>query len=129
MLSILLIALAAPGLIAMINTLAISVIERTREIGMLRAVGSTRRQIRRMIQAESLLLAALGTAFGILAGLWLGYALVGSMNLVGFVVAYTFPLAGLLAGVAAGLLLGVLAATIPARQAAKMDIIEALRYE
>jgi putative ABC transport system permease protein len=129
MLSILLIFLATPSLIAMINTLAISVIERTREIGMLRAVGSTRRQIGRMIQAESLLLAALGTAFGIVIGIWLGYVLVGAIGTMGFVVTYQFPLAGLLAGIAAGLLLGVLAAAIPARQAARMDIIEALRYE
>ncbi len=129
MLSIMMIALIAPGLIAMINTLAIGVIERTREIGMLRAVGSTRKQIRRMIQAESLLLAALGTAFGLLAGLWLGYVLVGSMSVMGFIVAYQIPFGGLLVGIAAGLLLGVLAAVVPARQAAKMDIIEALRYE
>jgi putative ABC transport system permease protein len=129
MLSLVLIFLAAPSLIAMINTLAISVIERTREIGMLRAVGSTRKQIGRMIQAESLLLAAIGTAFGIVIGIWLGYALVGAVGSLGFVVTYQFPFAGLLAGIAAGLLLGVLSAVIPARQAAKMDIIEALRYE
>jgi len=133
MINVLLIVLTVPALIAMINTLAISVIERTREIGVLRAVGSTRRQIGRMIQAESLLLAALGTAFGILAGLWLGYAIVGSlggvMGMSGFVGNYSFPLAGVLVAIAAGLLLGVLAATIPARQAARLDIVTALHYE
>jgi ABC-type antimicrobial peptide transport system permease subunit len=114
---------------ALTNTLAINVIERTREIGMLRAVGSTRQQIRRMIQAESLLLAALGTACGILAGLWLSYVLVQALNASGFMLDYYFPYAGILGAIAVGLLFGVLAATIPARQAARMDIVAALRYE
>ena len=96
---------------------------------MLRAVGSTRGQIRRMIQAESLLLAALGTAFGILAGLLLSYAFVGAMSVAGFVVSYCFPATALLVAIAAGLLLGVIAATIPARQAARLDIGTALHYE
>ena len=61
--------LAFPSLIAILNTLAIGVIERTREIGMLRAIGATRRQVWQTIVAEALLLSALGTAFGILAGL------------------------------------------------------------
>jgi len=104
------------------------VIERTREIGMLRAVGGTRKQIRRMIQAESLLLAALGTALGILAGLWLSYILVNAMS-ASFPMDYYFPYAGIFAAIAVGLLFGVLAATIPARQAARMDIVAALRYE
>ena len=65
---LLLAALTLPSLIALINTLAINVIERTREIGMIRAVGGTRSQVRRMILAESLLLSAAGTGFGILAG-------------------------------------------------------------
>jgi putative ABC transport system permease protein len=124
-----LIVLAVPGLLAMINTLAINVIERTREIGTLRAVGSTRRQVGRLIRAESLLLAALGTAFGILAGLWLGYVFVGAINVSGFVITYSFPWAGVLFAIAAGLLLGVAAASIPARQAARLNIVEALRYE
>jgi len=120
---------ALPSLLAMVNTLTINVMERTREIGVLRAVGSTRRQIRRMVIAESLLLGALGTAFGILAGLWLGYVLVAGMNVSGFVIPYYFPYTGILVAVAVGMLIGVGAAVLPARRAARLDIVAALRYE
>ncbi len=125
----LMIALALPSLIALVNTLAINVLERTREIGMIRAVGGTRKQVRRMILAESLLLAALGTALGILSGLWLGYALIGALTLNGLVMSYFFPLATVLITVAVGMLFGVLASVLPARQAARLDIITALHYE
>ena len=82
------------------------------------------------IVAEALLLASLGTAFGILAGLYLSYVFVQGMSASGiFRVAYSFPLAGVLAAIAAGLIFGVLAAILPARQAASMEIIKALRYE
>src|SRR5581483_7963418 len=90
---ILLGVLTLPSMIAILNTLAIGVIERTREIGMLRAIGATRRQVRRTILTESLLLAALGTAFGLLGGLYLGYVIVLGMGATGiFPVAYSFPL-------------------------------------
>jgi putative ABC transport system permease protein len=121
--------LALPSLIALINTLGINVIERTREIGMLRAVGGTRQQVRRLILIESLLLAIAGTAFGILAGVWLGYVLVEAMNSSGFVLAYAFPYAGVLTAVALGLIFGIIASLLPARQAARLDIVQALRYE
>jgi putative ABC transport system permease protein len=120
--------LAFPSLIAMLNTLTISVLERTREIGMIRAVGGTRKQVRRMVVAEALLLAAVGTAFGILSGMYLGYVIVKAMAAL-FPMSYSFPLAGVLAGIAIGLLFGALAAVIPARQAAKLQVVEALRYE
>ncbi len=120
---------ALPSLLAMVNTLTINVMERTREIGVLRAVGSTRRQVRRIIRLESLLLSALGTGFGILAGLWLSYFLVTGMNVSGFRTPYYFPYAGLLVAIAVGLLLGVTAAVLPARRAARLDIVSALRYE
>ncbi|MDL1895530.1 FtsX-like permease family protein [Anaerolineae bacterium CFX7] len=127
---ILLGVLALPSLIAILNTLAIGVIERTREIGMLRAIGATRKQVRRTILAEAILLAAMGAAFGILAGLYLGYVMVLGLNASGlYPVEYAFPYAGALVAVAVGLLFGVLAAILPARQAARMDIIQALRYE
>ena len=125
---IMMLAFTLPALLALVNTLAINVVERTREIGVLRAVGSTRRQIGRMIRAESLLLAALGTVFGILAGLWLGYVLVTGLRGV-FPLPYIFPYAGMLVAVAAGLLLGIIAASLPARQAARLDIVNALHYE
>jgi putative ABC transport system permease protein len=121
--------LALPSLIALLNTLAIGVIERTREIGMLRAIGAERRQVRRMVVVESLLLAAIGTAFGLLAGLYLGYVMVLGLSVSGFPVTYVFPYAGLLAAIAIGLIFGVLAALVPARQAARMEIVHALRYE
>jgi putative ABC transport system permease protein len=126
---ILLALLAVPSLIAMLNTLAIMVIERTREIGMLRAIGTTQKQIRRMVLAEALLLAAIGSALGVLAGLYLGYALIGAMRNGGFPLPYSFPAIGILIAIAVGLTFGALAAFIPSRQAAKMEIVQALRYE
>ncbi|MCI0399052.1 MAG: FtsX-like permease family protein [Chloroflexi bacterium] len=121
--------LAVPSLIAMVNTLAIGVIERTREIGMLRAVGATRGQVRTVIVAEALILAAIGTAFGLLAGLYLGYMAVEAMRAAGFPMEYVFPATGLLLAISAGLLFGALAAVIPARQATRLEIVQALRYE
>lgn len=120
--------LAVPSLIAMLNTLTISVIERTREIGMIRAAGGTRKQIRTMVVAEALLLAIIGTAFGILGGLYLGYVIVLAMKGI-FPLGYLFPASGILTAIAIGLLFGVFAALIPARQAAGMNVVEALRYE
>ncbi len=125
---VLFLILAFPSLIAMLNTLTISVLERTREIGMIRAVGGTRRQIRNMVLAEALLLAAIGTAFGILGGLYLGYVFVVGIKIM-FPMGYFFPAAGILAAVAIGLLFGALAAIIPARQAARLEVVQALRYE
>ena len=97
---------------------------------MLRAIGATRRQVRRTIMAEALLLAAIGTAFGLLGGLYLGYVLVLGISASGlYQVQYAFPYVGAVVAIAAGLVFGVVAALIPARQAARMDIIHALRYE
>jgi len=121
--------LSVPSLIAMVNTLAIGVLERTREIGMLRAVGATRVQVRTIVVVEALILSAIGTAFGVLAGLYLGYLLVQTISAAGFPTTYAFPATGVLLALAAGLVLGVLAALIPARQAARLEIVRALRYE
>lgn len=122
-------ALAIPSLLALLNTLAISVLARTREIGMLRAIGSTRRQISMMVLAESILLALIGIALGILAGIWLGYVLVNATNAVGWPVPYFFPGDGILAAIAIGLIFAVIAALIPARQATRLNVVEALRWE
>ena len=126
---VLLAVLATPSLIALLNTLAIGVIERTREIGMLRAIGATQRQVRRMVIIESLLLAAIGTLFGLLGGLYLGYVMLLGLSVGGFPVSYVFPSSGLVAATAIGLIFGLLAALVPARQAAHMEIVRALRYE
>jgi putative ABC transport system permease protein len=121
--------LAVPSLIAMVNTLAIGVIERTREIGMLRAVGATRTQVRMIVVTEALILSGIGTAFGLLSGIYLGYMAVQAMSEAGFPLEYAFPAAGAVVAIAAGILFGALAAVIPARQAARLEIVQALRYE
>lgn len=121
--------LALPTLLALLNTLAISVLSRTREIGMLRAVGATRAQIRGMVVAESMLLAAVGVIFGVIGGVALGYALVFAMNATGFVMPYFFPWAGVWTAVIAGFTFALLAALLPSRQAAHLDIVAALHYE
>lgn len=126
---VLMAALAIPSLIALGNTLGINVLERTRELGVLRAIGATRGQVQRMIIAESLLLAALGVLGGALAGVGLGYALVGAINRGGLIFPYTLPVGGIALACAVGLGFAVLAALLPARRAARLDIVAALRWE
>ena len=120
---------AFPTLLALLNTLAISVLARTREIGMLRAVGTTRGQVRGMVVAEALLLAAVGVAFGIAGGIALGYALVYAVNSTMFVMPYYFPWGGIVVAIVAGFSFALLAAILPARMASKLDIVTALHYE
>lgn len=122
-------ALAIPSLLALLNTLAISVLARTREIGMLRAVGATRRQVKRMVVAESLLLSLIGTLFGIVAGLLLGYALVLATASVGWPMPYSIPWDGVAITLVVGVGFGVLASLIPARSAANLDVVDALHQE
>jgi putative ABC transport system permease protein len=126
---VLMAALALPSLLALANTLGINVLERTRELGLLRAIGATRGQVQRIIIAESLLLAALGVLGGALAGVGLGYALVGAINRGGLSVPYSFPAEGIALACVVGLGFAVLAALVPARRAARLDIIAALRWE
>lgn len=125
---ILFFVLAIPSLIAMINTLTIGVIERTREIGMIRAVGGTKKQVSAMVVSEALLLSAIGTAFGVLGGIYLGYVMVTALKEI-FPFGFVFPTTGILIGIAIGLLFGMFAAFIPSRQASRMNVVEALRYE
>ncbi|MEP7358824.1 MAG: FtsX-like permease family protein, partial [Anaerolineales bacterium] len=126
---ILFLVLAIPSLIAMVNTLAIGVIERTREIGMLRAVGATQGQVRRMVIVEAVLLAGLGTALGLISGVYLGYVLTLALSNFGFALVYQFPGTAVMIAIAIGLLIGIVAAVFPARQAARLEIVRALRYE
>jgi putative ABC transport system permease protein len=121
--------LTIPGLIAMANTMSINVIERTREIGMLRAVGATRDQIRRLILAESLLLSSLGSVLGVAVGLFLSYFIVKVMVLAGFKLDFYFPINGIVIAIVLGIVVGILASITPARKAASTEIVEALRYE
>ena len=120
---------ALPTLLALLNTLAISVLARTREIGMLRAVGTTRGQVRGMVVAEALLLAAVGVVFGIAGGVALGYALVYALNSTMYVMPYYFPWSGIVVAVVSGFSFALLASILPARTAAKLDIVTALHYE
>jgi putative ABC transport system permease protein len=122
-------AIALPGLLALVNTLAMAILERTREIGMLRAVGTTRRQIVTMILAESLVLSTMGTLLGLLAGVWMAYALVGAMGATGFPLEFFFPWQGLAAAAVIGIAFGVIAAIVPARSAARLKIVDALAFE
>ena len=126
---VLLIALMIPSALGLINTLTINVLERTREIGVLRAIGATQGQIRRVVVAESLLLALAGTALGLLAGLALGYALVALIGAAVYPTVYDFPAGGVLAAIAAAIIIALLASLLPARQAARVRIVQALRYE
>ncbi len=126
---LLVIMLAIPGLIAMANTMSVNVIERTREIGMLRAVGSTRPQVKRIILVESLLLSALGTLTGVAVGLYLSSYIVKALNYSGFKLEFYFPTTGIIFAVIVGFVFGIFASIAPARNAANTEIVEALRYE
>lgn len=113
------------ALLGIVNTLALSVLERTRELGLLRAVGMTRRQVRRMVRWEAVLIAVFGglagTAVGILFGVTLGTALPDSL-----VRTVTFPIGQLVGMVVLAGVFGLLAGSIPARRAARLDVLDAV---
>jgi putative ABC transport system permease protein len=108
-----------------VNTLVLTVYERTRELGMLRAIGMTRRQVRRMIRHESVMTALIGAALGIVLGLLLGGLLAFRVKEIVFAV----PWLQLVIFTIAAIVVGIIAAILPARRAAKLDPLEAIAYE
>jgi putative ABC transport system permease protein len=113
------------SLFGIVNTLVLTVFERTRELGMLRAVGMTRRQVRRMIRHESVITALLGAAFGIPLGVLLALLVGGAIKYAVF----TVPVGTLVVFVIAAILAGLVAAIFPARRAARLNVLAALQYE
>ena len=114
--------------LGIVNTLALSVIERTREIGLLRAVGMGRRQVRRMVRLESVVIAIFGTLLGLALGVALGAALVTALNDEG-IDQLVIPFGQLAVYLVVGALIGVLAAVWPARRAARLDVLRAITTE
>jgi ABC-type antimicrobial peptide transport system permease subunit len=115
------------SLFGMVNTLILSVFERTRELGMLRAVGMTRRQVRRMVRQESVITALIGAAAGLPLGMFLA-ALV-SNTLADEGIGFQVPWGQLVAFTIVAVIAGVLAAIVPARRAANLNVLRALQYE
>jgi putative ABC transport system permease protein len=115
------------SLFGIVNTLALSVLERTRELGMLRAVGMTRRQVRRMVRHEGVITALLGAGLGMLLGL--GLAAIVTSVFADEGLAFAVPAGALVAFTVVAVLAGILAAVLPARRAARLDVLTALAYE
>jgi putative ABC transport system permease protein len=115
------------SLFGMINTLVLSVFERTREIGMLRAIGMTRRQVRRMIRQESVITALIGAGLGLPLGIFLAAVFTAALSDQG--IAFSLPIGSLVAFTIVAILAGILAAVAPARRAARLDVLKALHYE
>jgi putative ABC transport system permease protein len=113
------------ALIGIVNTLMLSVFERTREIGLLRAVGMKRRQVRAMIRSEAVILAIFGAIIGIVIGTGMGLALVSSLRQQG-ITQTVVPWSSLVIFLVLAAVLGLVAATWPARRAARLDVLAAI---
>ena len=116
------------ALIGIVNTLMLSVLERTREIGLLRAVGMRRRQVRSMIRSEAVILAIFGAVLGIVIGTSMGLALVASLRQEG-IAETSVPYSTLAIFLVVAAVLGLIAAGWPARRAAKLDVLAAIATE
>jgi putative ABC transport system permease protein len=116
------------AIVGITNTLALSVFERTREIGLLRAVGMNRGQIRRMIRWEAVIVAVIGALLGVVLGLFFGVVVTAALSSQGITV-LAIPTVQILGLVIFGVVAGLLAAIMPARRAAKLNILEAIAYE
>jgi putative ABC transport system permease protein len=116
------------ALFGIVNTLALSIFERTRELGLLRAVGMSRRQIRSMIRGESVIIAVLGAVLGLAVGVLFGYAIVGALDDQG-IAKVVIPGGQLLFYVVLAGVAGVVAAVFPARRAARLDVLAAISHD
>jgi putative ABC transport system permease protein len=115
------------SLFGMVNTLILAVFERTRELGMLRTIGMTRRQARRMVRHESTITALIGAGLGLPMGLALAGVVTRALSDQGL--RFTIPAGMLAAFVGAAIVAGLIAAIVPARRAARLDVLKALQYE
>jgi putative ABC transport system permease protein len=116
------------AIIGIINTLALSVLERIRELGLLRALGMTRRQLRAMVRGEAVIIAVLGAVLGLAVGVLFGWALVRALHDQG-ISEFVVPVVPLVEFVVFAALAGVLAAIFPGRRAAKIDVLRAITTE
>jgi putative ABC transport system permease protein len=114
--------------IGVINTLVLSIYERTREVGLLRAVGMSRRQVRSSTRWESVLIAWLGTFIGIVLGFFFGWVVVRALHDSG-ITKFSPAVPTLILLVVLAFFLGIVAAILPARRAAKLDILSAVSSE
>jgi putative ABC transport system permease protein len=115
------------SLFGMVNTMVLSVFERTREIGMLRTIGMTRRQARRMIRHESVITALIGAAMGLGLGLFLSGAVIKAAS--SDALPFSLPVAPLVAFTLLSIIAGIGAAIMPARRASRLNVLDALHYE
>lgn len=115
------------AVIGIVNTLGLSVIERTREVGLLRAVGLSRRRLRLMITLESIAIAVLGAVLGLAVGLLIGVALRESLS--DDLTVLSLPLTSLVVFLVIAVVFGVLAAIVPAVRASRMKVLEAIATE
>jgi len=115
------------SLFGIVNTLVLSVFERTRELGMLRAIGMTRLQVRRMVRHESIVTALIGATFGIAVGMFLAGIVTHALSKYGIVFAVPYPSLAAFGGIA--IVAGMLAAILPARRASRLNVLQALQYE
>jgi len=116
------------SLFGIVNTLILSIYERTRELGMMRAIGASRKQVRQMIRYESLITGLIGGVLGLVIGV-VGAVLVTTFALSGSGYVLSIPVGTLIALLVAAALAGLLAAQLPARRAAKLDVLGALASE
>jgi putative ABC transport system permease protein len=115
------------SLFGIVNTLVLTVFERTRELGMMRAVGMTRRQVRRMIRYESIVTALIGATLGLALGFFLAALVTRALSSQGVV--FAVPWGQVVIFVIAAIVVGILAAIFPARRAARIDVLRAISYE
>ena len=115
------------SLFGMVNTLVLTVFERTRELGMLRTIGMTRRQARRMIRHESIITALIGAALGLPLGIFLAGLVTQALSQ--YDIGMSIPIPELVGFTAVAILAGLAAAVMPARRASRLNVLDALHYE